>query len=395
MSEKKMKCLEQVLEAAIAKGQLAGANLLICRDGKEVHYSESGYADMEKKRPYRRDTIFRLYSMSKPITAAAAMLLLERGLLDPGQPLEEILPGFRNVKVCENGAWVPARRSVVVHDLLAMTSGLPYGGDVMNAASMAAEQVFQEIIAGLYTDQKLGTVEVANRLGQCGLAFHPGDSWRYGTSADVLGAVIECVSGKRFGDFLREELFEPLGMKDTAFYVPEEKRDRLACVYEETPQGLVLCPTNNLGIMYTQEKRPAFESGGAGLVSTIDDYAKFAGMLMQGGICDGKRILAEDTVKYFTGGRLTPWQQEAMWRGWDGLSGYTYGNLLRVMVEPGMAYYQTWKDEYGWDGWLGPYFCNSPKNGMTILMSFQRKDSGVIEVTRKLRDVLAAVWREL
>ena len=383
--------IDKLLEKAVADGEVAGVNLLVLQDGKEVLYSQAGYADVEEERLYQRDTIVRLYSMTKPITGAAAMLLLERGELDLGQPVEEILPGFCNQIVWEKGRKAPVHRKMVVKDLLSMTSGLPYPDDMENPVSRAVQAMFDEIDARLYGEHPMDTAEIANRLGQCGLAFHPGDSWQYGTSADVLGAVIECVSGKKLGAFLREEFFEPLGMADTGFYVPPEKQARLSSVYEKTQQGLKLCPTNHLGVRYRSENPPAFESGGAGLFSTIDDYAVFASMLMEHGSYRGRRILSPESVKFFVTSGLTPWQKEALWRSWDSLTGYSYGNLMRIMEEPGLAYYQTWKGEYGWDGWLGAYFCNSPVNRTTILMSFQRKDAGITTLTRRVRNILASL----
>lgn len=381
--------IDKLLKKAVEEGEVAGVNLLVLQDGKEVLYSQAGYADIEEERLYQRDTIVRLYSMTKPITGAAAMMLLERGELDLGQPVEEILSGFCNQMVWEQGIKVPVRRKMVVKDLLSMTSGLPYPYDMENPASMEVQAVFDEIDARLYGECPMDTIEIANRLGQCGLSFHPGDSWRYGTSADVLGAVIECVSGKKFGTFLQEEFFEPLGMKDTGFYVPPEKQSRLASVYEKTDQGLKLCPTNQFGVRYRREKPAVFESGGAGLVSTLDDYARFAGMLLEHGSYQSRQILSPQFVEFFTTSGLTPWQKEAMWRSWDSLAGYSYGNLMRIMEEPGLAYYQTWKGEYGWDGWLGAYFCNSPANRTTILLSFQRKDSGITTLIRRVRNILA------
>lgn len=381
--------IQALLENAVSTGEVAGVNLLVQKDGKDLFYGQAGYADIASEKPYQRDTIIRLYSMTKPITAAAAMYLMERGSLDPGQAVEEILPGFRNQTVWENGAKTPVRRKMRIWDLLSMTSGLPYGMDVGSPASMEAQTVFDEIDARLYTDAAPGTVEIANRLGQCGLAFHPGDAWQYGTSADVLGAVIECVSGKSFGAFLDEAFFCPLGMTDTGFYVPPEKQARLATVYEKTKDGLVKCPTRHLGLMYNKEQPPKFESGGAGLASTLDDYARFAQMLLNGGAFGGRQILAPSTVDYFTRAALTPWQQESLWRSWESLYGYGYGNLMRIMKEPGMACHQAWPGEYGWDGWLGSYFCNSPSNNVTILLSFQLKDTGTTTLTRRLRNLIA------
>lgn len=376
--------LHTLLKAAVDEHEIAGANLLILKDGAELLYTQAGFADLAQGRPYERNTISRLYSMTKPVTAAAAMILVERGQLDLGKSLGDILPACRNLQVWENGKKVPARRNIIVKDLLNMTSGLSYPG--MDESGQEAARVFEEIDSRLYGEAPLTTMEIADKLGRCGLAFHPGDKWLYGTSADILGAVIEKVSGMKFGDYLKKELFEPLGMVDTAFYVPEEKRHRLAETYECVPGGMARYVTNNLGIAYTMHRPPAFESGGAGLVSTIDDYAKFAAMLMQG----GQGILSPFTVRMLTAGCLTDWQRESCQRSWESMMGLTYGNLMRHMAEPGAAVYHGWAGEYGWDGWLGCYFCNSPSNGITVLMTTQRRDAGTMEITRKLRNIISA-----
>lgn len=380
--------LQKMLEQAVENMEFAGVNLLVRRGGEELAYAQAGFADLEQGRLFSRDTIARMYSMTKPVTAAAAMLLVERGLLDLGQSVSEILPGFRNQTVWQEGERVNVRRDVQVKDLLNMTSGLSYPGE--DPSGREVGELFRVADEQLYGSSPLGTLELANRLGRCGLAFQPGERWMYGTSADVLGAVIEQVSGMRFGEFLRREFFEPLGMADTGFYVPEQKRHRLAQVYEQVEGRLLRYPTNHLDIRYTQDVSPAFESGGAGLVSTIDDYARFAQMLLNGGQLDGVRVMQPGTVRFLTHGQLTPWQLESLWRSWDGLAGYGYGNLMRVMEQPGMALCNTWPGEYGWDGWLGTYFCNSPANGVTVLLLCQRRDTGTSAVTRKIRNVLAA-----
>jgi CubicO group peptidase (beta-lactamase class C family) len=383
-----MSRIDELLQEAVENQEMAGINLLVLKDGKEALYSQAGYADVENKKPYDRDTINRMYSMSKPVTGAAAMILMERGLLSINQSVSDFIPEFREISVWENGKKVPAKRPVYIRDLLSMTSGLVYGG-CDEPAGIEVQKVFDEADARLYGDHPFTTRELAGRFADCGLAYQPGREWRYGTSADVMGAVVEQVTGMRYGEFLQQEIFEPLGMTDTGFYVPVQKQNRLAKAYECTENGVVECRTNNLDIMYTQEKPPAFESGGAGLVSTLDDYAKFAGMLLNEGRYGDKQILSPETVSYFTAGKLLPWQKEYMWSTWDSLAGYNYGNLMRVMEDPGMAYFQTWKGEYGWDGWLGTYFCNSPQNKVTILMGMQLKDAGAFPITQKMRNVLA------
>ena len=384
--------LERLIETAVEKEEIAGANIVVIRDGQEMAFAADGYADIEAGKKYERDTIARLYSMTKPVTSAAAMLLMERGLLDPGAFVEEFLPGFHNAIVASGGKLVPTVRPVRICDLLNMTSGLMYGGDVTSVCSMETEKLFDRIKEHLYLEDAMTTQEVANRLGLIPLQFQPGESFQYGTSADVLGAVIEVISGKTFGEFLKEEFFEPLDMEDTAFYVPENKQERLAKVYQRTEQGLELYTENHLGIMNAMKQVPAFESGGAGLVSTLDDYAKFAAMLLQEGSYQGKQILKPQTVHYMTNGSLMSWQQEVLDQCWEGIRRYTYANLLRIQKEPGKSPMFTSIGEYGWDGWLGAYFCNSPKDRLTMLLTMQLKDAGTTSLTRRLKNV---IWSEL
>jgi CubicO group peptidase (beta-lactamase class C family) len=227
-----------------------------------------------------------------------------------------------------------------------------------------------------------------NRLGKGALAFQPGTSWQYGTSADVLGAIIEVVSGQRFGEFLKKEIFEPLGMKDTGFWLPVEKRNRLAKTYADDGKGeLELYTGNHLGIVHQMDRDPAFESGGAGLVSTIDDYSKFAKMLMNKGNLDGIQILKPKTVNYLTTATLNAAQQKGF-DTWLTLCGHSYGNLMRVMTDCSKAGDLGSPLEYGWDGWLGAYFNNCPDEDLTILFMMQKTNAGTTTLTRKLRNII-------
>lgn len=376
--------LTDVLLDAVRAGQIAGANLLILKDGEQLCYAQAGYADVEARKPYSRDTIVRFYSMTKPITATAAMLLVERGQLDLGAWLSDYLPEFGNMQVWENGAKVPARRAILIKDLLNMTSGLAYPGT--DEAGQESARVFEEVCDRLYGDEPLTTQQIAQKLAACALTFQPGERWMYGTSADILGAVIEKVSGMPLGEFLKKEFFDPLGMHDTAFYVPQDKQHRLAKAYAANADGISHCVTNNLGICYTVHRSPAFESGGTGLCGTIDDYEKFASMLLRG----GAPILKPQTVKMIENATMTAWQRESCERSWESMQGMTYGNLMRHLVEPGAALHCGWKGEYGWDGWLGTYFCNSPQNGVTVLMTLQRIDTGTSPLIRRIRNILYA-----
>lgn len=387
-----IKQIKKIIRENIESNFIAGANLMVIKGGEEILYYEDGLADREDIVPIRRDSIFRLYSMTKPITSAALMILLERGEIDLYEPVSKYLYGFKNQMVDTGEGLVQVEREVTLKDLLAMTSGLVYGGD--NKAGKDTEDLFKEIDRRLLGDKPMATVDAMNRLGQCALSFQPGTSWSYGTSADVLGAVIEVASGKRFGEFLKEEIFEPLGMKDTGFWVSEEKRNRLVKTYEDDNNGgLKLYAGNHLGIVNKMDRNPAFESGGAGLVSTIDDYARFAKMLMNHGNLDGVRILKPHTVKYFTSGTLNGEQQKSF-DNWLTLCGHSYGNLMRVMTDSRKAGDLGSSGEYGWDGWLGPYFCNCPKESLIFLFMIQKTDAGTTTLTRKLRNIILSSYCE-
>ncbi|NLP15959.1 MAG: beta-lactamase family protein [Clostridiales bacterium] len=378
--------IKNAIRKAIEANEIPGANLLIYKNGKEIFYHEDGLASREEQIPIKRNTIFRLYSMTKPITAAAAMILIERGMMDIYEPVSRYLEGFRNQVVAEGKSLVPVRREMRIKDLLNMTSGLLYGGDC--EAGKATEKVFEEIDKKLFTDNALTTVEIANKLGKCPLAFHPGESWAYGTSADVLAALIEIICGMKYSEFLKREIFDPLGMKDTAFYVPENKRDRLAKTYmADGKGGLALYTGNNLGIIQIMEMEPAYEAGGAGLVSTIDDFAKFSLMLMNGGSYEGAYIMNPRTVKYLTTKSLSAKQQKGL-EYWLELEGHSYGNLMRVLTDTTKAGTIGSPYEYGWDGWLGCYFANCPADNLNFIFMTQKTDAGTMEITRKLRNII-------
>ena len=385
MNDELKNSLRALMRRDVENSLTAGVSLLVLQNGEEVFFDAQGYADLETKQPIRRDHIFRMYSMTKPVTAAAAMLLVQRGELDLNMPVIEVLPGFSHANVRGN----PLQRPVTVLHLLNMTSGLTYGDE----ATPEGRQLLDYVAAcekRLHSDSAVTTVEFANALGHIPLAFQPDSSWHYGFSADVLGAVIEQVAGMRFGAFLEENLFKPLNMNDTGFYVPDEKNSRLVTAYEQLPDGtLTRYAGDHLLIRNAMDLPPRFESGGAGLVSTIDDYARFSQMLLNGGILDGVRILSPKVVEYLTSGALTPEQQSAM-RHFGGHEGYTYSHLLRRLTDPGQACLMSSAGEYGWAGWLGCYFANIPAENTTIVLMQQKKGAGTSSLTRRLRNMISA-----
>lgn len=374
-----------ILKEAVNKGEVGGASLLFLRDGKEVCWLGEGYADRENKITIARDTISRLYSMTKPVTAAAAMILVESGELELDAPVGEYLPGFKNSRVWYGDHSEPADRPILISDLLTMTSGLTYG-DNDTVTELATRKLLAEAEERLGGDNPMTTLEFAERAGEIPLLFQPGASWKYGISADILGAVMENAVHKTFGEFLEERIFVPLGMKDTGFFVPEEKQRRLAKAYERRgDNSLVPYEGSFLGIRNHMDRPASYESGGAGLVSTIEDYALFAGMLLGNGSCNGIRILKPESVARMMRVGLTK-PQRAAFESWFGQKGYDYGWLMRVLKEPSMAVSPGLRGEYCWDGWLGCSFFNYPQEKMSLLIMQQQLNGG--DVTGKVKRAL-------
>ncbi|WP_099204169.1 serine hydrolase domain-containing protein [Scatolibacter rhodanostii] len=380
MNSTKLNTIKKVLDDAVSKSLIAGANILIFQDGKEQYYCESGFADIEKQKPIERNSIFHLYSMTKPITSAAAMILLERGLIDLLDPVSNYIPSFKDTKIWNGENFVTPKNEITLKNLLGMVSGLPYGD------TSSSHPVLKRV-GEVFDDSSLTTLQFADQIAKCGILFEPGSSFAYGTSSDIMGAVIEVVSGMKFSEFLQKEIFEPLNMQDTGFWIPTEKADRLSQIYRCQDGTTKLYTDNHLDINNKPFSPPLFESGGAGLLSTIDDYMKFANMLLNHGLThNGCSILSKKTVEYFTSPQLSPRQFKAL-EDWQGLAGYSYGNFMRVMVDPGQAVLNGSVGEYGWDGWLGTYHCNSPKDNLSFILMMQKVDAGTDAVTRRIRNI--------
>lgn len=388
--------VQKIIDVAVKNKEVAGVNVLILDHGKEILYAESGLADIEQKRPLKRDAIFRMFSMSKPITSVGAMILVERGILDPLQPVSDYLPAYKELKYFDNGETKSVPQPMMIRDLLNMTAGLSYP-DGSTATGIFTANLFDELESRLNTENEMTTRELADRLADIPLAYAPGTGYRYSTCADVLGAVIEVAAGKKFSEYLADEIFKPLGMKDTGFYIPSEKLSRRVEGYrtvtdENGVSSFQPYDWNNLGIKNRADSKPAFESGGAGIVSTIDDYARFASMLIgQGTLVTDEgtvQILKPETVRCMTGHRLSGKLQSEFNRMMFGYEGYTYSNLLRICTDENETGMICSNGEYGWDGWLGTYFENLPHDGITILMGTQKVDAGTFTLTRRVRNAV-------
>lgn len=382
------KAIDRIIQQEVDGGQIAGAGYMLIQGGRERYFTTCGYADREKSTPIERDTIFRLFSMTKPITAAAVMLLVERGELELRDAVSQYIPSFQGQTVWNpQGEPLPAERETTIYDLLNMTSGIPYpeNWEGCSPSGILMDELFQTLKRDQAAGQRLSTREWIDRIARVPLVFQPGERWMYGLSADVLGAVAEVVTGKRYGDFLREEFFVPLEMADTGFYVPQDKRERFAqnYIWNEDKQGLEIYADCNLGEYYGPDV--SFESGGAGLVSTMEDYSHFARMLLQGGVYQGIRILGEKTVQFMRQDRLSPQQKGAL--NWDSNLGCGYGCLMRVLTDQGAAGTIGSPGEYGWDGWTGNYVTIDPADDMIMLYFIQRGGYSSSSALRRLRNV--------
>lgn len=375
--------MDRLIQNEVTAGAIAGANVLVLHNGKEIYHNTFGFRNKENHLPMERDTIIRLFSMSKPITAAATMILAERGDIDLWDPVSMYFPSFQNQVVWgENGQLIPVERDVTIWDLLNMTSGIPYPEDCTESGKRM-DALFKELIQRRVDGDAPDTQEYINRIAQIPLVFQPGDRWMYGVSADILGGIIEVVSGKKYGDFLQDELFHPLEMFDTGFGIAREKESRFAQIYDWNEEASSLVPfmQSFLGEYYGE--KVAFESGGAGMTSTIDDYSHFAQMMLQKGVYKGQRILGEKTVEFMTRDRLSEYQKKDY--QWNSNMGCGYGCLMRILVDQGLAGTIGSLGEYGWDGWTGNYVTIDPSTGLVFLYYIQRCGAGTTPLVRKLR----------
>lgn len=374
--------MDRLVEKEVAEGRVKGASALVLHRGKEIYFNAFGMADAEREIPMQRDTIIRLYSMTKPVTAAAVMILAERGELDLWDPVSKYLPCFQGQKVwsTQRGE-IPAERENTIYDLLNMTSGIPYP-DETHEPGRRMKAVVEELVRRRQAGERVDTQEYMRGIATVPLCFQPGEKWLYGFSADVLGGIAEVVSGMTFGEFLKKEIFEPLDMEDTGFFVPANKQSRFAQYYDVTEDGsFVPHAEHHLGEYFGEDV--AFESGGAGLVSTLDDYSRFASMMVHGGEYKGRHILGRRTVEFMAQNRLDGKQREGL--NWDSTRGYGYGCLMRVLIDQGAAGTVASLGEHGWDGWTGNYVTMNPVEDLVILYFVQRCGADVLPTVRRLR----------
>jgi CubicO group peptidase (beta-lactamase class C family) len=354
--------LDAALAELIAAGELAGVVTLVARHGKVVHRSEQGLKDIQTREPLAPDTIFRIYSMTKPVMGAAMMILHDRGLWSPDDPIAKHLPEFAGVKLLDGSpSTAPTMRHLMTH-----TAGLTYGFDPKDPADAAY------IAANPWNSE--GLAEMMRKLAACPLAYEPGTQWRYSIAMDVQGAILERLTGRTLPDFMREEIFAPLSMVDTDFFVPAEKMARLATLYRHSKRRALVEMQPLFG--RDPARIPRVPSGGGGLYSTADDYARFAQMLLNKGELDGVHILSAEAIALMTANHLS----DELVAGGYGIGqqqirpGFGFGFNGAVFYDPVLAGSKVGRGTYLWDGAAGTWFWIDPANDLLFVGMIQRLD---------------------
>jgi len=365
MSSQRLGRLDAAMQKAVDSGELPGAVVLIARDGQLVYAKSFGWQDRGRKIPMRNDSIFRLYSMTKPVVSVAAMMLVEEGRLGLQEPVSKYIPEFKDMKVGVESTdadgkptlrLVEAKRQITVQDLLRHTSGLTYG---VVGAPTAVKKMYKD--AEIFS-QKWVLTDFVKALAKLPLQFQPGTTWEYSHSTDVLGRVVEVASGQTLDVFLTERIFQPLKMVDTAFQVPPGKQDRIAQPMPDVYTG----KTPEL----IDVTRPAtFFAGGHGLVSTAGDYLRFAQMLANGGELEGARILGPRTVDYMSSDHVNPQIDKgpAFLPG----PGYGFGLGFATRIDRGQSEWPGSPGDYYWAGYAGTYFWIDPEEILVPVLMTQ------------------------
>lgn len=365
MSSERLRRIHESIERHIDAGEISGAVTLVSRRGRAVHFEAHGLMDLESKKPMAKDAIFRLASMSKPVTSVAVMMLVEEGKIRLSDPVSKFLPEFKDPKVAvaranQGGATdfyvVPADREITIRDLLTHTSGLMSRGIGFSAAP-----------ARTPTDTLASYIP---RLGAVPLDFQPGTQWAYSGLAgpDVLSRIVEIVCGQTYDQFLRARLFEPLGMKDTFFYPPDDRRPRMVTLYQKSSNGL-LKSANQDGFSTKN-----YFSGAAGLMSTAQDYLQFAQMLANGGELNGKRLLGPRTVELMASNHVGDMFNGKLGRPAHGMG---FGLLVAVIEDSVAAGLRVSNGSFGWDGAFGTETWIDPKEKMVTIIMIQTQVASV------------------
>jgi len=377
-------------EKYIGPGKLPCALTMVARGGEVAHLGVQGFADVERGEKIAEDTVFRIYSMTKPITSAAFMMLVEEGKVALDDPVHRFIPEWRDLGVFKAGfigtfqTSRPSRPMLMV-DLLRHTSGLTYGFQNRTNVDAAYRK------KGIGELPHKGTLDgMIEGLSHLPLEFSPGDAWNYSVSTDVLGYLVEKISGVPFPQFLKERIFDPLGMDDTGFAVSPRGVDRFASCYMAGPKGVMLKQDDARASAYLET--PVFVSGGGGLVSTVHDYLKFCRLFLNGGEVGGKRLLGRKTIELMTmnhlpGGKSLTDMSRSLFSevAYDGVG---FGLGFAVTTDPARTLLPGSAGEYSWGGAASTYFWIDPKEELIAIFMTQLLPSTLYPLRRELRTLV-------
>jgi len=400
LSKEKLMAMENFFkEKYIQNGKLAGIQTLVARKGKVVHFKSTGLRDVENNKKIEKDTIFRIYSMTKPITSVALMQLFEQGLFQLADPVSKFLPEFKNPKVFLSGSYPhfmtsPAQREITVRDLLTHTAGLTYGFHYRTNVDHAYRKVWSGP-RGDNTDFSFPPLDLENfskSIASLPLEFSPGDKWNYSVATDICGRLVEVLSDMTLDAYFSKYIFKPLKMKDTSFYVPKNKLSRFAACYERTPKEyLRLQDSGDAKSGYSS--MPLHLSGGGGLVSTTEDYFNFCQMLLDGGLFEGKRLLSRKTIELMTSNHL-PGNQDMVTMGSEGsfseirYKGVGFGLGFGVNIDLADTQNSGSVGSYNWGGAASTFFWVDPKEELICILMTQLMPSGYYPIRMQMQSMV-------
>jgi CubicO group peptidase (beta-lactamase class C family) len=361
-SSERLAKMDAAMKALVDKGALPGVVTYVARHGRQVHFSAYGKSDLASGAPLKEDTIYRIFSQTKPVTGVAMMILYEEGRWKLDEPVTKYVPEFKDLKVYKGldakGEMIlePIARSATMRELMSHTAGFSYG-----FTDSPVDRAYQKS-APLSSATLHQVILKATDLP---LAEQPGESWRYSIAVDIQGYIVEKLSGQSLPDFMQSRIFGPLGMKDTGFWIPEAQRRRLASLYDVNPEKRVVPAPADWS--FDVSKPPTAAEGGGGLVSTVADYARFAQMLCNGGELDGVRILSPSTIRLMTANHLTGAQLAKQPLG----PGVGFGLDVAVVMDPSAAGATVGRGTFSWNGAAGTWFWVDPENEVVVLGMIQ------------------------
>jgi len=378
--------INNLMNRYVESGKLAGAVTCIARRGQVFHYETFGYQNLENQTPMAKDSIFRIYSMTKPIASVALMMLYEDSLFNLTDAVSDYIPAFKDVMVGGgDGKLESPIRPMTIQDLLRHTAGLSYGGHLESESPV--DKLYDQ--ADLFNTQ-IKNAELINRIAGLPLMYHPGEKWHYSVATDVVGYLVEVLSGKSLADFMQEKIFDPLEMVDTAFHIDPSKLDRFCTLYGKTADS----EFSVLDLPDSSAYLPpvAQQSGGSGLVSTTADYLQFAQCILNGGKLKGVRLLGPKTVELMTSNHLPLKLLPIAFEGTEPMLGMGFGLGFGVMLDAAQTGIMGSIGDYGWGGYAETYFWIDPQEDLISIMMAQYMPSQTYPIRKEFR---TAVYQAL